>query len=130
MSLSAALLLVGFALGAAVTFLGCWFYAHRVLLAEVPLGIAREAPHAAIHARFGESLILDAVRAAPQLEGVYVAYLSADGAQRRQCSVDERMFYDACLGGALRQVVDAYRTTHATLHDAAKIPQRSKTTCH
>ena len=72
---------------------------------------------ASVHDYFGKSLIFEAICETPNLHMVFNAYVSADASQRRQCSHDERMFYDACLGTALRSVVDTFRATRLHLNN-------------
>lgn len=140
-----AMIIAAFVAGGALAFVGCFIYAFRAMQSDGVLPVAADheaiiVPHeealpasepltkhkAEITAYFGESLIFEAVCESRNLHAVFSAYCMSDDAQRRECSNDERMFYDACLGGTLRKLVDEYRATRAQL-----IPEPTRSTlCH
>lgn len=84
--------------------LACWRYIYfrtdSHLIPKAPEPISRT---------LGEQLVLEAICGASNLHAVHSGYVMAASAQRRATSPDERMFYDACLGAALRQLIDEHR---------------------
>lgn len=58
---------------------------------------------------FGEQLVFESICGARNLHSVFTAYAMADASQRRDCTRDERMLYDACLGATLRGIIDEHR---------------------
>lgn len=68
---------------------------------------------------FGEQLVFESICGAHNLHSVFTAYAMADASQQRECSRDERMFYDACLGGTVRGLIDAHRARTPETETAA-----------
>lgn len=119
-------LLIGFLLGACVMFMVFCFWAAAAT--HKKSGLDTATTRLPILSGTALDFFRTALHDSPQLDAVFVAYLTADSAQRRQAPTEERMFYDACLGGALRRIVDAQRATRADSEPMT--PHRSETVCH